>query len=63
MGKKYLLQRRSVEVTEASLVEVAEVEQLGQALVEWLRTGEGPVATSGLELCIAECRLLHAISK
>jgi len=62
MGKKYLLQRRSVEVTEATFVEVAEAHRLGQALTEWLRTGEGPMATSGLELRIAECRLLHTIS-
>ena len=37
--------------------------QLGQALKEWLRTAEGPVATSALELRIAECRLLQSMSR
>ena len=49
-------------MTEAALLHEVEDECLGGALAEWHKTLEGPVATSSLELRVAEQRLLHAVN-
>ena len=61
VGNKFLLQRRSVRVTEAFIDESGE-DRLASALTEWHKTVDGPVATSCLELRVAEQRLVHCLS-
>ena len=61
VGNKFLLQRRTVQVTEAALLEGLEEQQLESALSEWRKAAEGAVASTALELRIAERRLLRSV--
>ena len=62
VGSRFLLQRVAVKLTEAHLVPDLLVETFGEAIAEWNKTLEGPVAASALELRVGEQRIEHHVN-
>ena len=62
VGSRLLLQRVAVKLTEAQLSQNYKDGRFGEALAEWTKTLEGPVAASAFELRVGEHRLVNSVA-